>query len=110
MKKIVYLIQLLAVTVLLTTPAFADDDDWDRGGDGWGHHREHHGWGHHHGHGHHGWGGYPRQRVNNYYPVPQQANYYYQEPRAYSQPMPQYYPSQTQYNYGGGRYCDNRFR
>lgn len=80
MKKIAYIIQLLAVTVLFTTSAFADDDDWGRRGHGRGHHREHHGWGHH-GHGHHGWGGYPRQRVNNYYQQPQ-ADYYYQQPPA----------------------------
>lgn len=102
MKKIAYMIQLLAVTALFTTSAFADDDDWGRRGHG----REHHGWEHHYGHSHHGWGGYPRQRVNNYYPQPQ-ANYYYQQPPAYYQPRPQYHPPQPQYN-NGGRYYDNR--
>jgi hypothetical protein len=94
MKKLLYLIQLTAVAVLFSSAAFADGDDWGRGG-GYGPH----GWGHHGHHGHHGWGGgYPRQQVNNYYPQPQ-ANYYYQQPQ-------QYYPPQPQYN--GGGYYDNR--
>ncbi|NOU20190.1 MAG: hypothetical protein HOO93_00110 [Methyloglobulus sp.] len=105
MKKIAYLIQLLAVTLLFSSAAVAHDRDWGRHGHGWGYH----GWGHHHHGHHHGWGGYPRQRVNNYYPVPQ-ANYYYQQPPAYYQPRPQYYPSRPHYNDGGGRYCENRFR
>lgn len=93
MKKIAYLIQILAVTVLFSSVAVAHDRNWGRHGHGWGHH----GWGHHHGH--HGWHGYPRRQVNNYYPQPQ-ANYYYQQPPAYYQPRPQYN--------NGGRYYDNR--
>jgi hypothetical protein len=107
MKKIAYLIQLLAVTLLFSSAAVAHDHDWGWRGYGWRQHHGHHGWEHRHGH--YGWGGYPRQRMDIYYPVPQ-ANYYYQQPRAYYQPRPQYYPSQPQYNYGGGRYCDNRYR
>jgi hypothetical protein len=84
MKKLLYLIQLVAVTVLFSSVGFADDD---RGGYG----RRHHGHGHrgHDGHGHHGWGhrgGYPRQHVNSYY---------------YPQPQVDYYPPQPQH-YGGG--------
>jgi hypothetical protein len=94
MKKIVYMIQMIAVAALFSTAAFADDDDW--GGDGYGYPRCDN----------NGWGGYPRQQVNNYYPQPQ-ANYYYQQPPvAYYQPQPQYYPPQPQYNNGG--YYDNR--
>jgi hypothetical protein len=85
MKKLAYLIQMLAVTLLFSSAAVAHDRDWGRHGHGWGHH--------HHGHGHHGWGGHPRQRVINYYQQPQ-ANYYYQ-------------PPQPQYN-NGGHYSDNR--
>jgi len=70
MKKIAYLIQILAVTVLFSSPAFAHDHDWGRHG---------HGWGHHHHENHDGWGGYPGRQVNTYYPQPQ-ANYYYQQP------------------------------
>ena len=99
MKKIVYLIQLLAVALLFSSAAVAHDNDWGWRGYGWGHHR----------HGHHGWGGYPRRQINNYYPVPQ-ANNYYQQPPAYYQPRPQYFPSRPYYNYGGGRFCENRFR
>jgi hypothetical protein len=62
MKKIAYLIRLLAVTLLFSSAAVAHDSDWSRHGHDWGHT-------------HHGWGGYPRQSVNNYYPQPQ-ANYY----------------------------------
>lgn len=104
MKKLLYLTQLVAVTVLFSTAAFADGDDWGgHGHHGWGHHHGHHGWGHHHGH--HGWSGYPRQQVNNYYPQPQ-ANYYYQQPQQYyPQPPVNYYPPQQQYN---GGYYDGR--
>jgi hypothetical protein len=102
MKKLLYLIQLTAVAVLFSSAAFADDDDWGRGG-GYGHH----GWGHHGHHGHHGWGhhgggGYGHQ-VNNYYPQPQQ-NYYYEQPQQYYQQPQQYYPPQPQYQGG----YDNR--
>jgi len=107
MKKLLYLIQLTAVALLFSSAAFADDDDWGRGGGyGYGGGYGHHGWGHHGHHGHHGWGGgYPRQQVNNYYPQPQ-ANYYYQQPQQYYQQPQQYYPPQPQYN--GGGYYDNR--
>ena len=90
MKKIAYLIQILAVTVLFSSPAFAHDRDWGRHG---------HGWGHHHHENHHGWGGYPGRQVNNYYPQPQ-ANYYYQQPPAYYGSHQQYYRPQPQYNNG----------
>jgi hypothetical protein len=102
MKKIAFLIQIVAVIVLLSSTAFAHDHHWDRHEHGWGHHHRGH---HHHGH-HHGWGGYPGRQVNNYYPQPQ-ANYYYQQPPTYYEPRQQYYPPQPQYNYGG-RYYDNR--
>jgi hypothetical protein len=74
MKKIVYMLQMIAVAALFSTAAFADDDDWD--GDGYGYPRCNR----------NGWGGYPRQQVNNYYP------------------QPQYYQPQPQYNNGGGYY------
>jgi hypothetical protein len=108
MKKIAYfLIELLTVTLLLSSAAVAHDKDWGGYGHDWGYRHGNYGWGHHR-HGHQGWGGYPRREINNYYPAPQ-ASYYYQQPPVYYQPRPQYYPSQSQY-YGGGRYCDNRFR
>jgi hypothetical protein len=47
--------------------------------------------------------------VNNYYPQPQ-ANYYYQQSPIYYQPRPYYYRPQPQYDFGGGRYCENRYR
>ncbi len=86
MKKIAYLIQLLAVTLLFSSVAFAHDRDWGRHGHDGGHSQ-----------GHHGWGGYPRQRVNNYY----------QQQPAYYQSRPQYHPPQPQFN-NGGLYYDNR--
>jgi hypothetical protein len=105
MKKLLYLSQLAIVAVLFSSAAFADDDDWGRGGGyGYGGGYGHHGWGHHGHHGHHGWGGgYPGQQVNNYYPQPQQ-NYYYQQPQQYYQQPQQYYPPQPQYQGG----YDNR--
>jgi hypothetical protein len=94
MKKIIYILHIIAVAALFSTTAFADDDDWDGDGDGYPRCNRN------------GWGGYPQQQVNNYYPQPQ-ANYYQQPPVAYYQPQPQYYPPQPQYNNGGG-YYDNR--
>ncbi|MBM4207346.1 MAG: hypothetical protein FJ190_04785 [Gammaproteobacteria bacterium] len=99
MKKIITIIQIIAVAALFSSAAFADDDDWDD--DGYGRRRCDRQYGHQ------GWGGYPRQQVNNYYPQPQ-ANYYYEQPPVtYYQPQPQYYPPQPRYNHGGG-YYDNR--
>ncbi len=86
MKKLVYLLQLIALGLVLSSSAYADDHY------GWGGHG-HHGWEHHHHH-HHGWGGYPRQQVNNYYYPQPQANYYY------PQPPVNYYPPQPQYRGG----------
>ena len=92
MRKIAYLLSIIAVVVLFSTAAFAyDDDDWDEG----------------YGRPHcnrNGWGGYPQQQVNNYYAQPQA--YYQQPPVAYYQPEPQYYQPQAQYNNGGN--YDNR--
>lgn len=91
MKKLVYISQILFLSILFSSAALAD-------GHGWGHHG-HHGWGHHHGHhhGHRGWGGGYAPQVNYYYPQP---NYYYQQPPV------QYYPPQPQYQ--GGYGYDNR--
>lgn len=96
MKKIFYLIQLTAVAVLFSSAAFADRDDWGRGGYGWGGYG-HHGWGHHHGH--HGWG---RPQVNNYYYPQPQANYYQQPPAVYYPPQPQYYDGRSHQGLAGG--------
>ena len=106
MKKIMTMVQLIAVAALFSTTAFADDDDWGGGGyerdEGYGRPRcERH-------YGHPGWRGHPRQQVNNYYNSQPQVNDYYQQPPvAYYQPQPQYYSPQPQYNNGGGDY-DNR--
>jgi hypothetical protein len=97
MKKLLYILQIIAFSMLYSASAMA----WDHHGGGWGHH----GWGHHHGH--HGWGrhhghhGWRRPQVNNYYYPAPQPNYYYQQPPvAYAPPPP---PPPV---YGG--YYDNR--
>lgn len=92
MKKIAYLIPIIAVAAFFATAAFADDDDWDDEGYRRCDRND--------------WGGYPQQQVNNYYPQPQVNNYYQQPPVAYYQPQPPYYPPQPQYNNGGN--YDNR--
>lgn len=99
MKKIAYVIQLMAV--LVSTAALADNDRWGGRSYGWG---GGNGWGHHQ---HYGWGGYnrgyPGRQMNNYYPQPQ-ANYYYQQSPRYYQSQPPYYAPQPQFNNGGGFY------
>jgi hypothetical protein len=70
MKKIIFLIQLIAVVILFSPHAYADDDSGHRG----------HGWGHH---GHH----------REYYYQQPEVRYYQQPPvRYYQQPEVRYYP------------------
>ncbi|MGZ8918005.1 MAG: hypothetical protein ACXW0T_07265 [Methylobacter sp.] len=83
MKKLLFLIQLIAVTLLYSSSAHASG--------GYEHHD--HGWEHHHHHGHHH---QPRERVYyrevvRYYPQPQ--------PRYYPQPEPRHYYPQPQYQH-----------
>jgi hypothetical protein len=85
MKKIAYVIQLMAV--LVSSAALADNEGWGRRGYGWGGYNR----------------GYPAQQMHNYYPQPQ-ANYYYQQSPRYFQSQAQYYALQPQYNYDGGYY------
>ncbi len=73
MKKLILLIQLLAITVLHSSQSYADDDDWD--------------------------GGYYAQpQINYYYPPPPVYNYYPQPQVNYYYPQPQvnYYPAPPQ--------------
>jgi len=72
MKKIAYLLPIIAIATLFSAAAFAHDDDW--GGD-YDYPRCNR----------NGWAGYPQQQVNNYYPQPQA--YYQQPPVAYYQPQ-----------------------
>jgi hypothetical protein len=88
MKKMLLLIQLIAVAMLYSSISYADDDwdDYEHHGHGWGHHHHGHGWGNHRRHGY-----YPRQQINNYYPQPQVNNYYPEPPVNYYPPQPRYY-------------------
>ncbi len=85
MKKTVYLLQVVGMSIVFASAAYAD---------GWGHHHHHHGW-------------RPAPQVNNYYypaprPRPQVNNYYYARPQPYYRPPVAYYPPQPYY--GGGSY------
>jgi hypothetical protein len=83
MKKIIFVIQLVVLGLLISSPVMADG----------------HGWGHHHHHG--GWG---RPQINNYYYPRPRANYYYQQPPVVYYQQPPVVYQQPNYYQGGGYY------
>jgi len=88
MKKLIFLVSLIAGAILFSPLSYADGDSGHRG-HGWGHHG--HGWGHHH-------HGYYAQPQINYYPQPQVNYYPAPQINYYPQPQVNYYQRQAQYS------------
>jgi hypothetical protein len=88
MKKMLFVIHLIALAILYSPASFAD--------------RDHHGW-RGHGHHHHHYDYYPQPEVRYYYPQPE-VRYYYPRPpvRYYQQPRYSGYDQRSHQGLAGG--------